>query len=44
MLLASMQQGEATRAEPVFVVPAQKLRSFLLSTWAILQTTKWHEF
>ena len=43
MLLASMQQAEATRAEPVFVAPAQKLRSFLSSTWAILQTTKWHE-
>ena len=42
MLLASMQQAEATRDEPVFVAPAQKLRSFLLSIWAILQTTKWH--
>ena len=43
MLLASMQQAEATRAEPVFAVLAQKFRSFLLSMWAILQTTKRHE-
>ena len=43
MLLASMQQAEATIAESVFVSPAQKLKSFLLSIWARLQTTKWHE-
>ena len=30
MLLASMQQAAATRAEPLFVAPAQRLRSFLL--------------
>ena len=41
MLLASMQQAEATKAEPVFVAPPQKLISFLLSFWAILETTKW---
>ena len=43
ILLASMQQAEATRVEAIFVTPAQKLRSFLFSIWAILQTTKWHE-
>ena len=43
MLLASMQQDEATRAEPVFVATVQKRRSFLLSIWAVLHTTKWHE-
>ena len=41
MLLVSMQQAEATRAEPVFVAPAQKCTSFLLSIWTILQTIKW---
>ena len=35
-----MQQAEATRAERIFAVPAQKLRSFLLSIRAIFQTTK----
>ena len=43
MLLASIEQAEATRAEPVFVAPAQKHGSFLLRIWGILQTTKWHE-
>ena len=43
MLLASMQQDEATWVQPVFVTSAWKLRSFLLVVWAILQTTKWHE-
>ena len=38
-----MQQAEAARAEPVFVAPAQKFRSFLWSTWSIIETTKWHE-
>ena len=35
-----MRQNQATRAERTFVAPAQKLRSFLLSNLAILQTTK----
>ena len=35
-----MQEAEATRAERVFAAPTQKLRSFLLSIRAILQTTK----
>ena len=35
-----MQEAEATRAERVFAAPVQKLRSFLLSIRAILQTTK----
>ena len=43
MLLASSQQPEATIAEPVSVAPAQNLRSFLLSIWAILQGIKWHK-
>ena len=38
-----MHQPEATRAEPIFVAPAQKLRPFLLSIEAILQPTRWHE-
>ena len=40
MHLVSMQQTEATRAEPVFVAPAQKLKYFLLRVSAILHTTK----
>ena len=43
MILASIYQATAIRAEPVFVAPAQKLRSFLLSIWAILQTSTWHK-
>ena len=39
MLLVSIQQAETTKAEPVFVVTAQKFRTFLLSIWATLQTT-----
>ena len=31
MFLASMQQAEATKAEPIFVTSAQKLGSFLSS-------------
>ena len=34
-----MQPAEATEANLVFVAPAQKFRSFLLSFWATLQTT-----
>ena len=34
-----MQQVEATKVEPVYVAPAQKFRSFLLSIWTTIQTT-----
>ena len=51
MLLASMYQAKATRAEPVYVESALKLRTFLTNIWAnvalewvlFLQTAKWHE-
>ena len=38
-----MRQAEAAKAEPVFVAQAQKLRSFLLTIWAIFQSTKLNE-
>ena len=43
MLLVGKQQADAIRAGPVFHTATQKLKHFLLSFLAILQTTKWHE-